>query len=318
MEGGSNLYRNKGRIITNCIRAFVVISICVLFIFPLLYTISVAFMSPETVNDPGVLLIPRKFSLKSIKIVWKVLGLGSAMRQTLIVTIFSTLGTAFSCSLAGYSLARYKYSEKNLMFFIVLIMIIVPSQTLQTAQFLNYRFFTFGGLLTLISPLTKIKSVSLIDTLWVYILPSFFAQGLKAGIFIFIFRQFFLSVPINLEEAAYMDGCGAWKTFFKVIIPMSIPVYVTVILFSVVWHWTDYYNSMAYFTEQKVLLGQAMNDIGTLLQRAGYLSSGGYNYFDARTFRQAVILIAISPLVSMYIVLQHQFTESIERTGLVG
>lgn len=301
----------------NVFSFFLILGICVLFLFPTVYCILVAFQSPETVNDPGVILVPKYFSFESIKIIWDVLDMGNAYLYTAISTIFSTIGTVISCSLVGYSLARYQYKEKFLIFFIVLLMIVIPPQTLQTAQFLNFSFFDFGGILKLLAPITGKSSVSLINTLWVYILPAFFAQGIKAGIFIFIFRQFFLGIPKNLEEAASIDGCGAWGTFVKIVIPMTAPAFVTVILFSIVWHWTDYYNSVAYFTEQRVLLGQAVKDIGTLLSREGYLADQ-YNYYDARTFVQAATFLLIAPLMVMYVFLQKYFTESIERSGLVG
>ena len=306
-----------GQGLVSIISFFIILGICILFLFPTIYCLLIALQSPDTVNDPGVILVPKSFSFESIKIVWEVLDIGHAYIYTGVSTIFSTLGTVISCSLAGYSLARYNYKEKPIIFGIVLLMIVIPPQTLQTAQFLNYSFFDFGGLFKIFAPITGKSTVSLIDTLWVYILPAFFAQGLKSGIFIFIFRQFFLGIPKNLEEAAGIDGCGAWGTLVRIVVPITVPAFITVILFSIVWHWTDYYNSMAYFTEQRVLLGQALNDIGTLLNRAGYLSDQ-YNYYDARTFVQAATLLVIAPLMIMYIFLQKYFTEGIERSGLVG
>lgn len=302
---------------TSLLKFLLIFGICVLFLFPLFYCIIFAFQSPETVTDPSVILIPKEFSLESIKTVWNVMNVGRAYSSTLISAVFSTVGTLFSCSLAGYSIARYNYKEKPLIFILVILMIVIPPQALETSQFLNYSFFDFGGLLKIFSPITGVSHISLIDTLWVYILPAFFAQGLKAGIFIFIFRQFFLGIPKNLEEAAWIDGCGPWGTFLKIVVPITMPAFVTVIIFSVVWHWTDYYNSVAYFTEQQVTLGQMIKGLGDALSRAEYIPEF-YTETEIKTYSQAATFLIIMPLTIMFIVLQRFFTESIERTGLVG
>ncbi len=108
-----------------------------MFLFPTVYCILVAFQSPETVNDPGVILVPKTFSFESIKIVWDVLDMGNAYLYTAISTVFSTIGTVISCSLVGYSLARYQYKEKFLVFFIVLLMIVIPPQTFKLCRIIR-------------------------------------------------------------------------------------------------------------------------------------------------------------------------------------
>ena len=114
------------------------------------------------------------------------------------------------------------------------------------STYLNYWFFDFGGILNLFG----IDSVNILNTAWVFVLPALFGTGLRNGLYIFIFRQFFLGQPKDLEEAARIDGCGPFKTFIRIMVPLAGPAFVTVLLFSIVWHWNDFYSSSIYFTNE--------------------------------------------------------------------
>jgi multiple sugar transport system permease protein len=161
------------------------------------------------------------------------------------------------------------------------------------------------------------RAMHLTETVWVFIVPALFASGLRAGLFIFIFRQFFSGMPPDLEEAARIDGCGYLRTFVRIIVPLAVPAIITVALFSFIWHWNEYYLSAIYFND-----GMPLPVMLKRLQSA-LINENIYNITNntpdhIRTYLQGGCLLVILPPLALYIFTQRFFTESVERTGIVG
>ena len=309
-----------GDVIYRFFRLLLLIGICYLFLFPVLYLVSLALRHPSTVNDPSIIWLPKVLSLESIKKSAELMKYGKSLTLTLVITVFSTLGTVLSCAMTGYALARFKFKTRPLLFAIVILMIVVPPQLLMIPQFLNYRYFTFGGLLTLLKPITGLESINLTNgntAVLTYIVPALFASGLRAGIFIFIFRQFFSGMQKSLEEAARVDGCNAFGIFIKIALPLSVPIIITVILYSVIWHWNEYYTSTIYF------LGDVKPISVMLKNLSASLTTDNTSFVMQskdllRTYLAGGALLAIIPPLVLYVFTQKYFVESIENTGLVG
>lgn len=315
----NHLKRNSTDIIWKVFRLLLLIGICYIFLFPVLYMISISVRGPDTVNDPSIVWIPREISLGSIKTAIDILEYTRAITTTVIISLGATVGSLISCSLVGYGFARFNFKEKNLAFACVLLTIIVPPQTTVISSFINYRNFDIFGitrLLHLIIPSVP-ESLNLINTPWTFILPSFFGAGLRAGLFIFIFRQFFAGSPKDLEEAAMIDGCGAFRTFVQVMLPLAKSAFITVLLFSFVWHWNDYVQASMYFNDNQPI-SVMLNQMQSLLQDAKLFNVVTNTPDEIRTFLQAGCLLTILPPLILYIFTQRFFTESIERTGIVG
>ena len=313
------LKRNGTGIIWKIFRFLLLIGICYIFLFPVIYMLSVAVRGPDTVNDPSVVWIPREFSLDSIKTAIDILEYPRAIITTLIIALASTAGSVISCSLAGYGFARFKFREKNIAFALVMLTIIVPPQTTIISSFVNYRNFDCFGILKLahlIFPSVD-AGINLINTPWTFILPAFFGAGLRAGLFIYIFRQFFAGMPKDLEEAAMIDGCGALRTFVQVMLPLAKSAFITVLLFSFVWHWNDYVQAAMYFNDNQPI-SVMLNQMQSLLQDAKLFNVVTNTPDEIRTYLQAGCLLTILPPLVLYIFTQRFFTESIERTGIVG
>ncbi len=289
-----------------------IVGICYLFLFPVLNMIITSFKTIESAEDPTVIWIPTGLSLDGIKQAWQELKFSQAAPMSLTITIFSTLCALVSCSLAGYGLARFKFFGKSLIMTCVILTIIIPPQVLFSSTYLNFRFFDFGGLLSIFG-----VSLNLLDSSWVFILPAMFATGLRNGIFIFVFYSFFKGLPVEMEEAAKIDGCGVFKTYLSVMIPMAVPAFITVMLFSIVWHWTDYQSSATYFTQEVKPLVVMLSGLKDALSRGGVISTTTSN-FAVRIYVQAGALLCVAPPLILYMFTQKYFTESIERTGLVG
>jgi multiple sugar transport system permease protein len=214
--------------------------------------------------------------------------------------------------MAGYAFARFSFPFKKILFGVVILMIILPPQTLIMPNYLQYRFFDFGGVTSLFG-----YSINLLDTPYVFVIPAMFAAGLKAGLFIFIFRQFFSGLPKELSEAARIDGCGAFTTFLKVMVPCAVPAFITVLLFSFIWYWNEYYSSAMFFAGEIRPLTVMLNSLGNRLALSGQLDPST-TPFQSRMYMQAGALMTIAPLLILYMFTQKYFTESIERTGIVG
>ena len=155
------------------------------------------------------------------------------------------------------------------------------------------------------------------------ILMSLGGLAFKNGLYIFLLRQFFRGIPDELEESAYIDGCGTFHTFFRIILPLSVPMLITVFLFSFCWQWTDTFYTELFFTASFMQSDKAIKFLKTVADSVpptlmgdgrwdGYESSYQYMVFGTAG------LMIIAPLVIVYVFLQRYLVQGIERTGLVG
>lgn len=306
------LRRRAQGAVVSIIRAFFLLGLCYLFLFPIFYLFLIAFSTPTSLLNPNVVWIPGEFTLENLKAAMEYLDFTKSTLLSLQNTVLGTVASLISCSLIGYGFARYDFFEKKIVWVLLLFTIIIPPQTMLITQFLQYRNFDFGGILGLFG----LEGINLLNTSWVFFLPALFGCGLRNGLFIFIFRQFFLGLPKDLEEAAWVDGCNPLRTFISIIVPSAGPGIVTVSLFSFVWHWNDYYYSEVLYNQQLKPLVPMMQIAKATLQRK--LQTAGVNGLSDRAILAgAGLLTIIIPLV-LYLVLQRFFVESIERTGIVG
>lgn len=154
--------------------------------------------------------------------------------------------------------------------------------------------------------------VNLLESFWPFFISSGLAMGLKNGLYIYIFRQFFRSLPKDLEEAAYVDGAGIPGTFARVMLPNAVPAIATVMLFSFIWQWNDSYF-VNLFAPNYTLLAR-MLDLLPGAVRPEYV--GGISHTSL--YLNTGTLLGILPIFILYLFAQRYFVESIERTGLVG
>ena len=298
------LRRNVTSGAVKLLRTLFLLGLCYLFLFPIFYLLLAAFSDPLSLTNPNVVWIPLEWTVDNFGYAIQRLNFWPSAGLSLVHAVGGTLASLISCSLEAYGLARYKFAEKGLVFMCVVLTIIVPPQTMLITQFLQYKNFLGTG-------------IELLNTPWVFVLPALFGAGLKNGLFIFIFRQFFLGLPKDLEEAAWVDGCNPLRTFVSIILPSSGPGIVTVTLFSFVWHWNDYYYSAMLYNQKLKALVPMMESVNASL--GGDMASGGATD-EVLSLRgiisSAGLLTIVVPLV-VYLFLQRHFVESIERTGIV-
>jgi multiple sugar transport system permease protein len=296
------------------IRPLLLIGMGFILLYPVIYMVTIAFRPTSQVIDPSIVWIPKSLTLENFITVFKIMNYGTALKNTLLIGIVSSVLQVAVCCIVGYGFARFKFKERDILFSLVLFTIIVPPQTIFLSSYLNFKNFDILGIFKLIGIMTGSHiSLNLLDTPWIFYLTSATGMGIRAGLFIFIFRQFFRGMPKEFEDVAYIDGCGHFKTFVKIIIPNAGAPLLVSFLFSIVWYWNDYFNPAIYFNSTETVA----TALATLMSRI-YLSTGGTDQFNYVVPMQTGSLLAILPIMLMYIILQRYFTESIERTGIVG
>jgi len=298
-------------------RGVIVAGISFLIIYPTILKICVSIMSEQDLYDMTVTYIAKNPTLENFKTVWGTLKYPGTLFNTLMLSLLTSVLQVASCLFIGYGFARYKFRGRGLLFGMVIITMVVPPQTLMIPLFLHFRFFDIFGIVNLF---TGLKGVNLLDSFWPFILMSSTGMGLKNGLYIYIIRQFYRGVPKELEEAAYVDGAGALKTFFSIMLPCGVPVMITTFLFSFVWQWTDSFYSSLFLQNMKVLA----NSLGSLTFDVGKYTvwKTGTEVIFSPAMKSLFIntgsLLVIAPLVILYLFAQKYFVESIERSGIVG
>ena len=320
IAGGWNKEEGKrrlGRWAYALFRALFLFSVSYIILFPLFYMISNAVKPMDQLLDPSIAWIPKSLTLENFRMAGEAMRYGKSFLVSLSVGVVSALLQVVTCSYIAYGFARFRFRGRSLLFGLVILTIIVPPQAIIVPMYLNFTDVDFLGIVRGISALTGTElRINLINTPFTFYLPSLFGVGLRSGLFIFIYRQFFQNLPRELEEAAWIDGAGPLRAYFSIAVPNARISTLTVLIFSIVWHWNDIYLSSMFFVED-FPLSVSLSQI-----RQGIESTSGFSASaetaTIRTILMAGCLIFIAPILLMYLFLQKRFIQSIETVGIVG
>jgi multiple sugar transport system permease protein len=305
--------RKVGSVAWVMVRTVLLAGLSFVLLYPVLYMFSMAFRPVDEVLDAAVIWVPKTFTLNIISHAMELMEYGKSVLQTIRISVVSSLVQLATACLAGYGFARFRFKGKPLLFALLILTIVIPPQTTIIPLYLQNQFFDFlflGNFGRLLGG--QVWTVNLIDTAWSLYLPAFFANGIRSGLIIYIFRQFFSGMPKELEDAAYIDGAGPVSTFLRVMAPNAGVAFLTVFLFSIVWYWNDYYYASMFLVYENTLA------IKLSRMTMALIVEFGNNYFISIPYLQAGCLLTIAPVLAVYLIFQRYFTESIERTGIVG
>lgn len=280
-------------------------------VYPVLYVISTSFKSIGDMLDPTTVWLAKEPTASTYKQAYTAIHYMDGFKNSFFISIGASLLQLASCSIIGYGFARFKFKEKGLIFGLIILTLIVPPQTIMIPQFIMYKEFDVFGIFHMLGG----NGLNFLDSYVPFMLPAIFGFGLKSGLFIYIFRQFFRGMPQELEEAAYIDGCGPFRTYLKVMFPNAVPAITTVMLFSFVWHWNDVFEPTMFITNPtKYPLSLRLIGI------AGYISKGVKvtDLTEVIPIKYAGIALALLPMFILYLFGQKYFVESVERSGIVG
>jgi multiple sugar transport system permease protein len=289
-------------------------SISFVILYPIFTKISIAFKQQIDIYDSTVVWVPKHLTMENFKLVFQSLNYFEVLLNTVLLSGAVMLLQTFSCLLAGYGFSRIRFRGSGLLFACVIFTIVVPPQTIIVPMYLQYKNFDVLGLVSMMIG----NPINLINTYWPFIISSALGMGLRTGLFVFIFRQFFRGLPKEMEEAAFVDGAGTFTTFIRVVMPNAVPSMISVMLFSFVWQWNDSYFTSLILTDPKIM--------STMMASAGsqisyYLGLSGSTQTDPlylSMIQNAAVLLAIVPLIILYFFVQRHFVESMERSGVVG
>ena len=306
--------RRLTRFGVSAMRTLLLFSVGYVILFPLFYMVSNALRPQAQLLDPSVVWVPKSITFQNFALAIEAMRFVPAALFTLRVQVLSALIEVFTCAVAAYGCARFSFLEKRLVYGRVFLTILVPPQMIIMSTYLGFAHFDVLGVLGLIGQLLGADiRPSLIDTGWTFWLPSIFGAGLRSGLLIYIYVQFFKGLPRELEEAAWIDGANPLRTFLKIILPSSSVVILTVSIFSVIWHWNDYYLSTMYFGS-KFPLSIALVQMKSSLNAIGY----AVNTNILTGINMAGCILLILPVFVLYLFLQRFFIRGIERVGIVG
>ncbi|MCL4541444.1 MAG: carbohydrate ABC transporter permease [Chloroflexi bacterium] len=207
------------------------------------------------------------------------------LRNTLFIVVVTTIGALTTGSLAAFAFARLRFRLRGVLFSLVLSTLMVPY------------------VVTLIPTFIIFKDLNWVNTYWPLILPSWFGGG---AFNIFLLRQFFMTLPVELDEAARADGAGAFWIWWNIALPLSAPALATVAIFSVIFHWNDFLNPLIYINSP------------SLFTLALGLQQFQSQYNTQFTLLMAASVVMILPIIALFFFTQRYFLQGIALTGLAG
>ena len=306
------------------VRYILLIGIAYIVLFPFFSKISASVMSYKDFNDSMVRLIPKNFSLDIYKATFVEREYMRAFGNTFMLSFSTAIIQTFICSFIAYGFAKFKFKGNKLLFALVILTMIIPHRTLATAMKSKFAGFDVLGILKILNAIApnvfKTGGIDLLDSYWPFMILSFCGLAFKNGLYIFLLRQFFMGVPDELEESAYIDGSGVFRTFFTIILPISIPMMITVFLFAFSWQWTDifYASSTMFFPDSATAPYMLTTKIGFDVPNSlvGLVPNNTVKWETAVKSTGGLMIIA--PLVIMYLFCQKYLVQGIERSGLTA
>jgi multiple sugar transport system permease protein len=260
------------------------IGLSIPFLLPFGWMIATSLKKSEDVFTYPPSFFPNSFEWRNYISGWTVLPFNTFLKNSLIVTIANVIGNLISCSLVAYGFARLRGRGRDFLFLLLLATLMIPREVTIVPRFLLFQ------------------RVGLINTLWPLILPAWFGYPF----FIFLLRQFFMSIPQDLDEAARIDGASSLRILTSIILPLSKPALATVAVFAFIGNWTNILDPLIYIRSQEL-----------------YTLALGLNLFRGVNLIQfnwlmAASIITLLPVLVVFFVSQRLFVQGVTLTGMGG
>ena len=264
------------------LRYSLLLFLALLFLFPLFWVLLTSFKTNIEVLTQKTFL-PSSLSPENYQKAWAAANFGRQTINSLVVAISVGAAQVVTSALAGYALARIDFRGREGLMLLILSTIVIPFQVLAIPVFVIVR------------------NLGWIDTYWALIIPT-----AANGFGIFLFRQFFSQIPIELEESALMDGVPRRTVLWRVIMPLCRPPAVTLFLFTFIAEWNDLFKPLIFTTSEKMRTIQ----LGLTVFQEQYMT----NYPQL----MAAVIFSMLPTVILFLIGQKRFTETIAATGIKG
>ena len=256
-----------------------------LFLMPFIYVVSTSLKAPADVYTFPPEFIPNPIQFENYPDALTALPFDVFFFNTIMLAIFRIIGLTISCSLAGFAFAKLRWKGRNTLFFVVLLTLMIPAEV------------------TLIPKYILFAKIGWVGTFLPLIVPGFFAEN---AFFIFLFRQFFMSMGQDMIDAARIDGCTFFGVFWRIIVPNAKPVFAVVAIYVIQNNWNSFLLPLIYLTD-----------------RAQYTLALGLRLFNEQYYSQTHLLMAASvfvilPIVILFFFMQRYFIQGVVFTGSKG
>lgn len=288
----------------------IIVGICYVILGPIIGIISSSFFSDADNYNPMVYLIPQEPTLERYKIAMQYLNYWKTMAASLLYSLSLMVIQVIICSMVGYGFARFNFPFKKVLFACVVVMIVVPTNTIMLPLYMTFAKFDVLGIISAV----KGAPVNLLSTPIPMYIMTLFGCGLRSGLYIYIFNQFFRGLPKEIEEAAFMDGAGTWYTYFRIMLINALPSVVTVAIFSMVWQYNDTFYAKLFLISDNIVISKKISTIEASISNVEKILDPNI----LELFLDAGIVLIMIPIVIIYVALQKQFIEGVERSGIVG
>lgn len=272
-----------GRTVRTILRYVLLIAVGALMVGPFLWMVITSMMSQEEIFRYPPQVVPSRLSLRNYLAIMDVLPLGTMFLNSFTIAVSATIGQICSCALAAYAFARMKFRGKTVLYFALLATMMVPAQV------------------TMIPVFLIMKTLGWIDTLYALIVPAFFGGAFGT----FLLRQFFSTLPGDLEDAARIDGCGRFRILWSIVLPLSRPALATLALFTFMTYWNDLLGPVIYLSSMNratLTIGLANLQSGVMTTRYDLLMAGS--------------VLSVLPILVLFILGQRWFVRGIAMTGM--
>ncbi len=264
----------------------VLIGLSFLMLYPLLWMVSGSVRPADELFGGETSLIPSQVTLQAYKTGWFGLqvSFGTFFFNSLAISVLATIGNVMAASLTAYAFARLEFFGKNFWFALMLGTLMLPYHV------------------TLIPQYVLFLKLDWVNTWLPLVVPKYFAVD---AFFIFLMVQFFRGLPRELDEAAMMDGCSPWRIYWKIVLPLSLPVLATAAIFSFIWTWEDFFGPLIY-----------LGDIHTYTVQLGLRSlidSSGTSDWSGLF---AMSVLSLVPIFLIFLFFQRLLIEGIATTGM--
>ena len=305
--------RGKNGVVISALIYVMLISLGFIYLYPILHILVNSLKSLPDLLDAAVQWVPTQITYDNYVQAFEVMKVNETIIDTVAIALIPALSQTISCAVIGYGFARYKFPGKKILLALVLLTFIIPPYVLMIPTYTMY------------------SDLKILGTIGTAVYPAILGQGMKSALFIMIFMHFFSLTPVALDEAARVDGAGELRIFARIAMPLSIPALIVSFLFSFVWYWNETFFTSLYMGGQNLGRSDAISTLLMELDRfeqsyTGYLQSlsnswaAGYmgDSVANEAIKMAATMVAMAPLLIVYLILQRQFVESIDRTGITG
>jgi multiple sugar transport system permease protein len=276
--------RARAKLLRNAIAHAFLILFSFTFVVPFAWMISTAFKTNEQMFVYPPIWIPNPITLQNYVYGFQFVPFERFILNTLQICVFTVIGAVLSNAVSAYGLARLRWRGRRIVFAVILVTMMVPFHVRMIPTFILFK--TFGW----------------INTYLPLIVPTYFANPF----FVFLLRQFFLTIPRELSEAARIDGASEWGIFWRIILPLSRPALATVALFQFIHAWEDLIGPLIYLNDKNLYTVA----IGLALFRGEYSSEWGP--------MMAASSVMIMPVILVFFFTQRTFIQGITLTGIKG